>query len=50
MQCTAARFVIRSLSYDLKAHCIAVCSELEKQNENNLKIIFDIITGDESWV
>jgi hypothetical protein len=38
-----------ALRNDQKEHCIAVCSELKKEAENNPNIS-TIITGDESWV
>jgi hypothetical protein len=50
MQRTAAKFVPRLLSSDQKEYCIAVCTELKKQAENNPKFISTITTGDKSWV
>jgi histone-lysine N-methyltransferase SETMAR len=46
----AAKFVPRLLSNDQKEHCVAVCSELKDQTENDTYFISTIITGDESWV
>jgi hypothetical protein len=44
----ATKFVPRLLSNDQKEHCIAICSELKEQTENDLNFIFSIITVDES--
>jgi hypothetical protein len=50
MLCIAAKFVPRLLSNDQKEHCVAVCSEIKEQTENDPNFISTIITGDESWV
>jgi hypothetical protein len=48
MRCTAANFVPRLLSNDQKEHCVAVCSELKEQTENDPNFISTIITDDDS--
>jgi histone-lysine N-methyltransferase SETMAR len=42
--------VPRLLSSDQKEHCVAVCSALKVQAENDPNFISTIITDDESWV
>jgi hypothetical protein len=42
--------VPRLLSNYQKEHCIAICSELKEQTENDPNFISITITGDESWV
>jgi hypothetical protein len=46
----AMKFVPRLPSNDQKEHCVAVCSELKEQTENDPNFISTIITDDESWV
>ena len=46
----ATGFVPRLLSSDQKEYCIAFCTELKEQAENDPNLISNIITGDESLV
>jgi histone-lysine N-methyltransferase SETMAR len=50
MRRISARFVPRLLSNDQKALHISVCRELKQQARDDPNFIFNIITGDETWV
>jgi hypothetical protein len=50
MRRIAAKSAPRLLSNNQKGHCIAICSQLKEQTENDPNFISTIITGDESWV
>jgi len=43
-------FVPRLLSDDQKAHRVSVCRELKQQARDDPNFIYNIITGDETWV
>ena len=46
----SAIFVSRLLSDDLKAHRVAVCSELKQQAKDDPNFISNTITGDDTWI
>jgi hypothetical protein len=50
VQHIAAKCVLRLLSNDWKVYCIAVSTGLKEQAEYDSNFIFNIITGDKSWV
>jgi len=43
-------FVCMYVCKDQNEYCIAVCTELKEQAENDPNFISSFITGDESWV
>jgi len=50
MKCIYARFVLRLLSDDQKAHRVSVCRDLKQQARDDHNFISNIITRDETWV
>ena len=43
-------YVCMYVCNDQNEYCIAVCTELKEQAENDPNFISNFITGDESWV
>jgi histone-lysine N-methyltransferase SETMAR len=50
MRRISAKFVPRLLSDDQKTHHVSACRELKQQARDDPNFIFNIITGDETWV
>jgi hypothetical protein len=50
MRLISARFVLRLLSDDQKAHWVSVCRELKQQARDDHNFISNIITSDGTWV
>jgi histone-lysine N-methyltransferase SETMAR len=50
MRRISARFVLRLLNDDQKALRVSLCSELKQEARDDPNVIFNIITGDETWV
>ena len=50
MRRISARFMLRQLSDDQKAHRVSVCRELKQKARDDPTMISNIITGDETWV
>lgn len=49
MRHIAVKFVPKLLSSDQNEHCVAICSELKEQTENDPNFSSTIVTGGESW-
>jgi hypothetical protein len=50
MRRISEKFVPRLLSDDQEAYRVSVCRELKQQARDDPKFIFNITTGDETWV